>query len=344
MNENSVTPQELQRLLNRFPRLPYWDDPTRLQPLARLTKRFADGPALWIKRDDEVGPGLGGNKGRSLAYLMADALQKRARKIVTYGGLQSNHARMTAAACAQLGLEAHLFFFQARPQILAGNLLLNQLLGAKMRFIPFGASEEANMTLETTIRLVRLVSYPFTGPGRYFIPGGGHNVTGGLGYVEVAVELEEQIRELGLPPERTTVVTAAGTGGTLAGLIAGFTLMNSPVRVLGIDIGKLWKRFPESIFRLANKLIATLGGQGQYTFRTVPLIENIYAGPAYARPHPPALEAMRVVARSEGIVLDPVYTAKAMAGMLDMIKNGRFSADDTLIFLHTGGLPGLWAA
>ena len=136
---------------------------------------------------------MGGNKGRKLSFLIGEALEQGKKRVVTFGGLQSNHARMTAAACAAIGLQAHLFFFEKRPSSLQGNLLLNKLLGANMHFIPFGSSDEPTMTLETTNRLVRLVSILRLGWGTYFIPVGGHNVTGCLGYVAAALELQETI-------------------------------------------------------------------------------------------------------------------------------------------------------
>jgi D-cysteine desulfhydrase family pyridoxal phosphate-dependent enzyme len=339
-----VSPQQIRDQLIQFPRLAYLNEPSPLRPLPKLREAIKSGPELWIKRDDELGPGLGGNKGRKLAYLLAEAQQQGKEKVVTYGGLQSNHARMTAAACAKLGLAAHLYYFRRRPQQLEGNLLLNQLLGAKMHFIPFGESDKATMTLESTIRLVRLVSLFTTGPDAYFIPGGGHNVTGGLGYVEAAVEIQEQAQALELPLEKITLVSAAGTGGTLAGLMAGLALLESPMKVLGIDIGRLWKGFPASISRLANQLVAGLGGRAGFTPETVPLIENDYVGLGYAKSHPPAWAAIRMMAQNEGIILDPVYTGKALAGLLDLIRNGRFSDEEILIFLHTGGLPALWAS
>lgn len=340
-----MTPKELQQQLSRFPRLPYISRPSSLRPLPRLCTQLPnpEAPAIWIKRDDELGPGLGGNKGRKLAYLMAKVLQTGKHKVATYGGLQSNHTRMTAAACAQLGLQAHLFFFDRKPEKLEGNLFLDQLLGARLHFIPFGGKGTASLTLETTSRLVRLISLLAAGPSTYFIPVGGHTVTGCLGYVEAACEIQQQAISQNLPLEKITIITAAGTGGTLAGLMAGFALLNSPIRLLGIDIGKLWKGFPNSISRLANDLLLSLGGTKQFTPQNVPLIENIYAGAAYAKPFPPATEAIHLLARSEGILLDPVYTGKAFAGLLDLIANGRFSPTDILIFLHTGGLPGLWA-
>lgn len=339
-----MTPEEVRRQLSRYPRLPYVVRPSPLEPLARLRELLPgpSAPAVWIKRDDELGPGMGGNKGRKLAYLMGEAQQLGRRKVITYGGLQSNHARMTAAAAAQLGLEAHLFFFERRPVALTGNLLLNALLGAKMHFLPVGGGGKATRTIEATNRLVRLAALPFAGRSAYFIPVGGHTLTGGLGYVEAACEIAEQVQARQLDPAQITVITAAGTGGTLAGLLAGFALLESPIRVLGIDIGKLWKGFPASICTLANELLAALGSGKRFMPQEVALIEEIYAGEAYAKPHPPAAAAIRLAARSEAILLDPVYTGKAFAGMLDLIGNGRYSASDTLIFLHTGGLPGLW--
>lgn len=338
-----MQPSDLHQRLQAFPRLDYYDVPSPLQPLERLAQR-RKGPRLWIKRDDGLGPALGGNKGRKLAYLMAEVQRQGQRKVITYGGLQSNHARMTAAACAALGLEAHLFFFEKRPSHLDGNLLLDRLCGARLHFIPFGGGGGGTMSLETTNRLVHLVSLFVTGPGAYFMPVGGHTVTGCLGYVEAALEICGQVAALGLPPERVTLVVAAGTGGTLAGLMAGLALLQSPVRVLGLDIGKLWKAFPASIARLATALCAALG-EPQHTFAAadVPLIEHIYAGAAYAQPTPQMVTAVTRLAQTEGILLDPVYTGKAFAGLLDLIENGRFTPQDHVIFIHTGGVPALWA-
>ena len=330
------------RRLAQFSCLSYGRYPTPLEPLMNLTRHF-NGPRLWIKRDDYVGPGLGGNKGRKLAFLMAEALQQKKRKVITFGGLQSNHARMTAAACAGLGLQAHLFFFERRPSTLAGNLLLDTLFGAKLHFIPFGNAGEASMTLETTNRLVRLVSTLLIGPGTYFMPVGGHNVTGCLGYVEAACELHEQAIALGWDLAKVTIVTAAGTGGTLAGLLAGFALLNSPIRVLGLDIGKLWRAFPVSLARLTSELCAAMGQAMTIHAEDVPLIEARYAGPRYAAFTAETAVAIQTVARYGGVILDPVYTGKAFAGLLDLVRHGRFTHDEYVVFLHTGGIPGLWA-
>jgi D-cysteine desulfhydrase family pyridoxal phosphate-dependent enzyme len=337
-----MTPAELRERLAAFPRLRYGSYPTPLEPLDNLT-RSLHGPRLWVKRDDGLGPGMGGNKARKLEFLMAETLEQSKRKVVTFGGLQSNHARMTAAACAGVGLEAHLFFFERRPESLQGNLLLDRLFGAKMHFIPFGGGGAASMTIETTIRLVRLASTLVVGPGAYFMPVGGHNVRGCLGYVVAACELQEQIDALGLADAKVTVVTAAGTGGTLAGLVAGLALLESPIKVLAIDVGKLWKAFPSSLSRLAGELCSALGSTITFRPEDVPLIEDDYVGPGYAQDTVEAGRAIRTMAESEGILLDPVYTGKALAGLLDLVGKGRFGADEQVIFLHTGGTPGLWA-
>ena len=336
-----MTPEELVAALRPFPRLTLNHTPTPLQPMPRLTASLG-GPPLWLKRDDELGPGGGGNKGRPLEFLLGEAVAQGRRKVITFGGLQSNHARMTAAACARLGLKTHLFFFEKRPSLLQGNLLLDHLFGAKLHFIPFGGGGDASLTLETTIRLVRLVSWPLVGPGAYFMPVGGHTAVGCLGYVAAAVEIQTQIAALGLEPAQVTIVLPVGTGVTLAGLWAGFHLLGSPVRMLGIDVGKLWRTFPASIARLASEVCGLLGQPHHFTANEAPIIEKTYVGEGYARLRAEAVAALGRLARLEGVVLDPVYSGKAFAGLLDLVGNGRFAPDAQIIFLHTGGLPGLW--
>lgn len=339
---NSLSFDELERHLGRVDRLALGAYPTPLRPLERLTRALG-GPEVWIKRDDGLGPGLGGNKTRKLEYLLAEAVAQGKHKVVTYGGLQSNHVRITAAACARLGLQAHLLFFEPRPATLDGNLLLDRLFGARLHFIPFGGGSSNKMSLETVIRLVRFAALPFAGRSAYYIPGGGHNVRGCYGYVNCALELQRQFEQAGLLERPLTVVTACGTGGTLAGLMAGFALLGSPVRLLGIDVGRLWKGFSASIARLATELCAALGRPRGFEAADVPLIEARYVGEGYALPTAAGQQAIETLAQSEAIVLDPIYTGKAMAGLLDLIDSGRFAAGERVVFLHTGGEPGLWA-
>lgn len=327
----------LQTQLDRFPRLPLADYPTPLHLLPRLSHELKR--PIYVKRDDEIGPGGGGNKTRKLEYLLAEAQQHGARKVATFGGLQSNHARITAAAARRCGLEPHLFYFERKPLQLRGNLFLNDLFGAKMHFIPFGGGA-ASMTIETTIRLVRLIAWLRLGP-HYFIPVGGHTWRGCLGYVRAALELDGQARALGI--ENAYLIVAAGSGGTLAGLLAGLTLLDSPLQLLGIDVGRLWKDFPISIAHLATDLCAHLDQDQSLSPDQVPLLENTYAGPRYAVPTAQCLVAIRRLAQVEGIILDPVYTGKAFAGLLDLVEQQKLGRDEPIIFVHTGGLPALYA-
>ncbi len=328
----------LQAQLDRYPHLALAEYPTPLQFLPHLSEQFQR--PIFLKRDDEIGPGGGGNKTRKLEYLLAEAQQRGMHKVATFGGLQSNHARITAAAARRCGLEAHLFYFERRPPRLEGNLLLNELFGARMHFLPYGGGGDASMTIEATIRLVRLIAWLRIGP-HAFIPVGGHSWRGCLGYVRAALELDEQARALEMNSAR--VVMAAGSGGTLAGLIAGLHLIGSPVRPLGIDVGRLWKHFRISIARLASDLCAQLNQPYTFAPEEIPLIESTYVGSRYAVPSEQGLAAIRRLAQSEGVILDPVYTGKAFAGLLDLLERRQFGRDEPIIFLHTGGLPALFA-
>jgi D-cysteine desulfhydrase family pyridoxal phosphate-dependent enzyme len=324
--------------LESFPRILLAEYPTPLEHLPRLSSQLKR--EIFIKRDDYLGPGLGGNKTRKLEYLLGEAQQRGTRKIVTFGGLQSNHARITAAAARKLGMEPHLFYFEARPKELTGNLLINQLMDAYMHFIPQGSGSGGTLTLETTNRLVRFLAWLRVGR-HYFIPVGGYSWRGCLGYVRAAVEIETQARALGI--EKAHLVLAAGTGGTLAGSLAGLTLMESSLHLFAIDIGKLWKRFPTSLARLTEEICRRVGAKRVFKPGEIPLLEAIYAGPKYGVPSQSGQDAIQRLARTEGILLDPVYTGKAFAGMLDLIEKRELGSNEPIIFLHTGGLPALFA-
>ena len=328
----------IQAALDAYTRIPLAQYPTPLEFLPRLSQEL--GRPIYIKRDDQFGPGLGGNKTRKLEYLLADAQQKKMRKVVTFGGLQSNHARITAAATRKCGMEPHLFYFEKRPRELVGNLLLNDLSGAVMHFIPFVGSSSASMTLETTSLFVHLIAWLMVGQ-HYFIPVGGHTWLGCLGYVRAALEIDQQARDLGIA--NAWLIMAAGTGGTLAGLLTGFTLIDSFLRPVGIDIGKLWKGFPNSIASLCSTISVHLDQPRHFKPQQIPLIESTYVGEGYAKPTTQCLQAIKQLARLEGILLDPVYTGKAFAGLLDLAAKGNLGRDESIIFLHTGGYPALFA-
>lgn len=333
LSTNSI----LQKLA-RYPRIPLAEYPTPLEHLPCLSAQLRR--EIYIKRDDTLGPGLGGNKTRKLEYLLAEAQQLGRHKVVTFGGLQSNHARITTAAASKLGMESHLFYFDRSPARFEGNLLLNRIMGAHMHFLPLSAGGDGGMTLETTNRLVHLLARLLVGR-HYFIPVGGHSWRGCLGYARAALEIDTQARQLGI--ESAYLVCAAGTGGTLAGLLAGFHLIGSSLRPLAIDIGKLWKAFPASLARLAGEICTRLGENRVFGVSDIPLLEAVYSAPKYGLPSRSCQEAIRRLARTEGLLLDPVYTGKAFAGLLDLVEKGQLGSDEPIIFLHTGGLPALFA-
>jgi len=328
----------LKERLDAVPRQPLGVFETPLDPLPRLS--VALRRPVYVKRDDLLGAALGGNKARKLEYLMAAACRSGARRVVTFGGLQSNHVRMTAAAARQCGLEPHLFLFGRRPPRLSGNMLLSELLGARQHVVPLPQGGPPRLTLEQSVRLVRLLARMRVGR-HYFIPVGGHSWLGALGYVRAAAELDAQARALGLGD--AWVVLAAGTGGTLAGLMAGLALCGSQLRPLGIDIGKLWRGFPASVAQLATEVCGRLGRPRSFAPARVPLVERAYAGARYGEPSPEGAAALRYLALLEGLLLDPVYTAKAFAGLLDLAQRGELGRSAPLIFLHTGGAPALFA-
>ena len=328
-----------------IPSLPLAHLPTPLEPMPRLQAalggREANVPHLWVKRDDAMGLAVGGNKVRKLAYLLADAQRQGARKVVSFGGLQSNFLRALASACARLELEAHCLYFAHRPQELTGNLLLADLMGAHLHFVPLGGNSGPR-DLPATTRLVRLVAHlhPGIGPRKlYFVPVGGHTPLGCLGYVPAAMEIVQQAQAKAFQPD--VVISAAGTGGTLAGLLAGFHLLGAPIQLVGVDVGNLWRHFQADAIAMASAVTHLLGSPYRFPQEAVQLVAGFGAG--YAQPYPPAQLAIQLAASTEGLILDPVYSGKALAGLIDLIRQERFRADQHVVFLLTGGVPALFA-
>ncbi len=333
------SPSQIIEALERHPRCEFGGCPTPLVPLERLS-REVDRKVL-LKRDDTLGPVCGGNKTRKLEYLLAEALDRRITRVVTVGGLQSNHARLTAAAARLLGLEPHLLLIGSPPDRATGNLLLAEMLGATVHFIKPGPMAEGRCGFDEFDAYVRQQAMERVGE-HYHVPIGGSTGLGSLGYVRAALEIEEQARETGVPDAH--VVLAAGSGGTLAGLWAGLQLIGSSLRPLGIDIGRFWDDFPGLVCRIANDASHLLGAQSAFEAADVPLVESTYVGPGYAIPSPDGAAAASRLARTEGVLLDPTYTAKAFAALLDLLPSGRLGEDDPVIFWHTGGLPGIFAS
>ena len=324
--------------LERVPRRSLGAYPTPLVHLENLSREL--GRAIYVKRDDGLGPATGGNKTRKLEYLLADAIEKRATRIVTVGGPQSNHARLTATAARMLGLEPHLLLFGSKPKKAVGNLLLDELVDAGLHFITPGPIGDGACTFEELDGYVREQASKRIGD-HYYIPLGGSNGLGSVGYVRAAIEVDEQARTAGLGD--AWIVVATGSGGTLAGLVAGLKTIGSSLGLIGIDVASIWKDYPELVARIGNDALELLGLPASVVPADVSLIENTYVGRGYAVPTDEGMAAIKRLARSEGLLLDPTYTGKAFAGLLDLVAAGPFGDRDPVIFWHTGGLPGLFA-
>jgi L-cysteate sulfo-lyase len=322
--------------LGRFPRIRLGHFPTPLEPLKRLTEALG-GPRLWMKRDDCTGLATGGNKTRKLEFLMADAVSQQADMVLTQGATQSNHARQTAAAAAKLGLDCHILLedrtgFNDDPYRLNGNVLLDRLHGATISARPGGADMAAEL---------ERVAEELRGKGRkpYLIPGGGSNPVGALGYASCAQEMLTQFADIGLVP--AAIVHGTGSAGTQAGLVTGLIACNSRVPVLGIGVRAPKEKQEASVFALAQRTADKLG-LDNIVRREHVSANSDYVGAGYGIPTPGMVEAVRMLAGLEGILLDPVYSGKAMAGLIDLVRKGYFKADSDIVFLHTGGAAALF--
>lgn len=321
--------------LARFPRIRLGHLPTPLEPMPRLSALLG-GPEIWIKRDDCTGLSTGGNKTRKLEFLMAEAVAQGADMVLTQGATQSNHARQTAAAAAKLGLDCHLILedrtgYNEPNYRLNGNVLLDVLHGASIEHR--GPGLDMNAELLT-------VAEGFRAKGRkpYAIPGGGSNPTGALGYVNCALELLGQMVDGGLVFDH--MITATGSAGTQAGLIVGLKALNAQLPLLGIGVRAPKDKQEENVFKLAQAVEEKLGVQGVVARADV--VANCdYVGPGYGVPADSTLEAIDIFAKTEAILLDPVYSGKGAAGLIDLIRKGHFKKGQRVLFLHTGGAIGL---
>lgn len=323
--------------LTRFPRRRYIFGPTPIEPMHRLTTRTG-GPQLFIKRDDTLPLAGGGNKTRKLEFLMADALAQGADMIITCGAVQSNHCRLTLAAAVREGLGCHLVLEERVPKSYSptanGNNFLFNLLGVSgVSVVPADSDMDAAM-LAVAERLKA------DGHRPYIIPGGGSNSLGALGYVACADEILTQAFDLGLTID--AVVCASGSGGTHSGLVAGFLAEHAGIPVVGINVRRSNDAQVPMIRNHVQEVLEFLDVPVKVPDDAVVCFDG-YVGPGYSLPTPEMVEAVDLVAKTEGILLDPVYTGKAMAGMLDLIKRGYFHKGQNVLFLHTGGSPALYA-
>lgn len=322
--------------LARFPRLRLTQAPTPLEALPNLS-RLLDGPQLFIKRDDNTGLALGGNKTRKLEFLLGDALAKGATHIVTQGATQSNHVRQTIAAANKLGLPSTVLLEERVSDAHAdyysnGNVLLDQLLGADIETRPAGLDMNHEL-LAVGERLQAAGEVP------YLIPGGGSNAIGALGYVLSAQELLQQSTEQALRIDH--VIHATGSSGTQAGLVVGLQAANSGIPLLGFSVRAARDKQIENVTRLARQTWDLLDIRQPFDDSAV-RVNADYVGAGYGIHTEGTLEAIRLLARHEGILLDPVYSGKAFAGLIDLIRRGHFRRDENIVFVHTGGAAGLF--
>lgn len=320
--------------LAAFKRLDLATAPTPLERMANLTRALG-GPDLWIKRDDCTGFALGGNKVRKLEFLIADALDKGATAVVTAGGTQSNHVRQTMAAASRFGLRAATVLERVRTDALYeenGNALLDKLFGAETHFV----DKDADLAAALADLAAKLSS---EGETVYSVPVGGSSPLGALGYAVAGIELAEQCRAMGLRPQ--TVVHATGSAGTQAGLLTGLALAGFDVPVLGICVSRDGGTQEAKVRGLLKDVLALIERPGLVP-ETAVRCDGDYVGPGYGVATPEMAEAVKTTARSEGIFLDPVYTGKAMAGLFAHARQGRFTGDGSVVFLHTGGTPALF--
>lgn len=320
--------------LSRFPRVFLAHLPTPLEPMKRLSNVL--GVEIWIKRDDCTGMSTGGNKTRKLEFLFGEALEQGADMVMTQGATQSNHARQTAAFAARLGMKCHILLEDRTSYNNAnynnnGNVLLDHLHGATTEKFPGGHDMPAEM--ERAAEKKRAEGHKV-----YVIPGGGSNPTGALGYVNCALELVSQANDADLKIDR--VVHATGSSGTQAGLVTGLCAMNTGVPVLGIGTRAPQPKQEQMVYDLACKTAEKLGCPGVVTREDVKANTD-YVGEGYGLPTESGIEAIRMFAELEGILLDPVYSAKGAAGLIDLARKGTFEGE-RLVFLHTGGSVGLF--
>jgi L-cysteate sulfo-lyase len=322
--------------LSRFPRAKLGHLHTPLEPMAALSRTLG-GPNLFVKRDDCTGLATGGNKTRKLEFLMGQARENGAEIVVTQGAVQTNHGRQTAAAAARLGMACEILLERRvrEPEPgyeVQGNVLLDRMFGATLSF-----HEPGDMNARALARTEELRSQ---GRKAYFIPGGGSNPVGALGYVDCALELLQQANDMGLRIDY--LVHATGSTGTQAGLLAGLEGANTGIPVLGISVRQPRAQQEEAVYALTQATAEYVGVKGAIDRARV-VANADYVGDGYGVPTPAMVEAVALTARCEGILLDPVYSGKGMAGLIDLVRKGFFRREDNVVFLHTGGAMALFA-
>jgi L-cysteate sulfo-lyase len=322
--------------LSRYPRLGLAHLPTPLEPMKRLTDHLG-GPRLWVKREDATGIALGGNKLRKLDFVLHEAVAGGADTLVSGGVVQSNSQRQVAAVAAKLGLECHLAVFHGRlspptPEYeTSGNAFLNRLFGAHLYDVPW--TGDRNGAIEALCERLRR-----EGRRPYFVPYGVSNPLGAVGYASTIDEIAAQSSAAGFCP--SSIVHCSGSAATQAGLVVGASIALKGTRVLGIDIDAEPERVREDVILYAKAAADLL--EASFDVADVEVVAG-HAGPAYGVPHNATVEAIKLAGELEALVLDPVYSGKGLAGLIALVRAGRWQPSDNVVFLHTGGAPVLFA-
>jgi D-cysteine desulfhydrase family pyridoxal phosphate-dependent enzyme len=326
-----VTPAALRDALARVPSLPLAPQPTPVEPMPRLAALIGGGPHLLVKRDDAIAFGFGGNKVRKLAFVAARAQADGADTLITAGGVQSNHARATAAAAAKLGMRAVLVVNGSQPEMPTANALLDTLLGADVVYVDTREARVPKMA-EIADRLRAAGRAPFE------IPIGASTPLGALGYVQAVLELIDQIQ----PPD--VIVHSTSSGGTQAGLVAACRLLGLSTRIVGISADDPAVVIQAQVRMIVQGIGELLRVKDDALARGTAIeIDDRFVGEGYGIPTPASREAIELVARTEALFLDPTYTAKAMAALIAYVRQQRFKEGQTVLFWHTGGQVGLFA-
>jgi L-cysteate sulfo-lyase len=314
--------------------------PTPFESMPRLSEELG-GARLYVKREDMSGLAMGGNKTRVLDYLLVQARQMKADAVITTCGIQSNWSRQTVAAAIKLGMKPSLVLrkaqFKTKPRILDGNILLDHIMGADIRIVDMGIDEDPEEYLqEEATKLRRKGFNPMVlGPKMSSSP------PAAAAFAECAFELQKQVEQMGKPMD--AIVVANGSGPTHAGLALGVKMLGLKTKVIGVNIGAYRTSHVIDTILESSAGASKLFGSDVQLQRSEVNVRNGYAGEGYGFPTKKSNDALRLIARKEGLIIDPVYTAKTLAFLIDCVKNGEFRKDENVCFMHTGGLPALFA-
>jgi D-cysteine desulfhydrase family pyridoxal phosphate-dependent enzyme len=332
----------IKKFLGKFPKYKIIDYPTPLEKLSNITNKYK-GPNVFIKRDDCTTLALGGNKTRKLEYIMGHVNEKKYDEIITLGGLQSNWVRQTISISKKMGLKVIALYEGHEPENIQGNLLLDKLMGTEMKFIGPISQEEEDKEIRGegpyTLKVAREEKEKGYNP--YIAPLGGSIPLGHLGYIDAVLELNNQFKSLGRSLDK--IIVATGSGGTQAGLELGVRLLELKTKVLGISISRHTREKSEEISEMCNETLKYLDINDEKFTPEQIFVDYESVGEGYAIPSKECINAIYEIASEEGIILDPVYTGKAMAGMIKLLKNNFFKKGENIVFIHTGGAPANFA-